>query len=148
MYYPYPTYFSYPYYVDYQFAYDYPFAFTEPYSFRHDRLNRLAMAGKGEVDVRVKPDDARIYVDGKLVGEDGRSIRHPSRLSLPQGRHELIFYKEGYQTVVRDIDVKLGMSTRLKAKMQPGNAVLPDKLSAAKRDGEKSGFFHFHCVVC
>lgn len=62
----------------------------------------------GSVRLRVKPNDAKVYVDGALVGtvDEFDGLRH--HLELDGGRHVLEIRADGYETYRAEIDVAVG----------------------------------------
>jgi len=110
-------------------------------------MNAAMIAGFGAVDLNVKPNRADVWVDGKYVGEARDLDGSPSYLWLAEGPHRLAVYKGGFLAFDEPIDVRRGMMTEVKLKLQPGDSPPPgtkpgdgsDKKDDPKKDkaGEK-----------
>jgi hypothetical protein len=66
-------------------------------------------AGMLRLDVR--PSDASIYVDGAFRG----TARDLDRLRLSPGRHRIEMVRPGYRTVEREVDIRPGETSDLRA---------------------------------
>jgi len=88
-------------------------------------MNAAMIAGYGAVDLNVKPNRADVWVDGRYVGEARDLDGYPSYLWLPEGPHRLQVQKGGYLLFDEPIDVRRGMRTELKLKLQPGESAPP-----------------------
>src|SRR5215467_7005071 len=74
--------------------------------------------GTGKVRVKVKPDEAYIWVDGQPVAHRN------STLKLPAGEHKVAVYNYGYQPEVHNVTVTPGQSQDIQAHLKPvGKAV-------------------------
>ncbi len=58
---------------------------------------------EGKIRLRVKPDDAIVYVDGARRGEASEFDGDPQYLELPSGTHRLELKKKGYRTFSRKL---------------------------------------------
>lgn len=95
-----------------------------------DRRERLDFLGA--LDLDVSPGRTQIYLDGQYVGIVDQYDGWPSYLLLEQGTYELVFYLDGYRTLVRRVTVyprtKLGVEDRL----EPGPSVRPEDLDSGE----------------
>jgi hypothetical protein len=89
-YYPYYPYSYYPYPNDYYYG-DYYYSRYPRYRYRH-------YDDSPAVRVLVKPDTARVYVDGYYAGTVDDFDGLFQRLYVPRGRHEVTLKAEGYRT--------------------------------------------------
>lgn len=71
---------------------------------------------RAEVDLRVEPRDATIYVDGNYVG----IAREQGVLRLPAGRHRVDLARPGYRQLTQEIDVEAGHRSELALSMERG----------------------------
>jgi len=72
----------------------------------------------GELSIDVRPDDARIYLDGHLLGLAGE-VRHLAALrSVLAGPHVVTAELPGYVTLRRDIVVDPGHRARVRATLK------------------------------
>ena len=85
------------------------------------------MAGFGAVDVDAKPNQADVWVDSKYVGEARNLDGYPSFLWLKEGEHTIALYKGGYRTFEEKIDVRRGMQTKLKVRLEKGQSEPPGR---------------------
>lgn len=98
-------------------------------------MNAAAMAGIGAIDVDAKPDRADVWVDGRYVGEARDLDGYPSFLWLQPGTHRVAVYKGGFRTFEEEIEVRRGMKTTLKLKLQPGDSQPPGSKPGASAAG-------------
>jgi hypothetical protein len=84
----------------------------------------------GGLDLSVKPKKADVYVDGEYIGRAGQYDGWPGNLWLESGRHELVFYYEGRETVVRNVRVRPGPVQRLRVDMEKGESTPAEDLFA------------------
>jgi len=76
----------------------------------------------GAVDLNVKPKKAEVYLDGKLVGRAGEFDGFPGYLWLEEGTHQLIFHRDGFETVVREVKVMRDVVVDVRERMADGVA--------------------------
>jgi hypothetical protein len=99
-----------------------------PYSFGPGggvEAGAAMVAGFGAVDVDAKPNRADVWADGKYVGEARDLDGYPSFLWLKEGEHTVAIYKGGYRTFEEKIDVRRGMQTKLKVRLEKGESAPP-----------------------
>lgn len=108
----------------------------DPYYGHYDQPNLVKIddgraEGKnvGALDLNVRPKDAEVYLNGHYVGTTGNYDGYPQFLWLEEGEYELIFYKEGYETVRRIYDVRAGLQIDVEMQLQEGTAESPETLS-------------------
>ncbi len=95
-------------------------------------MNAAMMAGFGAVELNVKPNRADVWVDGRYVGEARDLDGYPSYLWLADGAHRLAVHKGGFLVFDEEIDVRRGMKTEIKLKLQPGDSPPPGTKPAEK----------------
>jgi PEGA domain len=95
------------YYPGYGYPYSYaPYAPYEPYG--TEEASGQVGQPTGSLRLKVKPETAKVYVDGALMGtadEFGGLFHH---LELEAGAHELELRADGYQTYTVDVTVVAG----------------------------------------
>lgn len=103
-----------------------PFYYGYPvyYSYRPERFRDF-----GAVDLNVRPKKTEVWVDGQYVGTAGRFDGYPGYLWLGDGRHELIFYNQGFETLRREIKVLEGVVLDISHRMIPGPSVPAEELT-------------------
>lgn len=82
----------------------------------------------GGLDLNVRPRKAEVFVDGKYVGLAGQYDGWPTYLWLESGNHQVILHREGYETVVREIEIQADLVADLKVRMVEGEATDPETL--------------------
>lgn len=72
----------------------------------------------GTIRLKVDPEDAKVYIDGALVGtaDEFDGLRH--HLELDGGRHELELRAEGYETYKGDLNVEAGKTRTERVKLK------------------------------
>jgi hypothetical protein len=102
-------------------------------------MNAAMIAGFGAVELNVKPNRADVWVDGRYVGEARDLDGTPSYLWLADGAHRVAVHKGGFLLFDEEIDVRRGMKTEIKLKLQPGDSPPPGTKPAleTKKDEEK-----------
>jgi hypothetical protein len=101
-------------------------------------MSAAMVAGYGAVELNVKPNRADVWVDGRYVGEARDLDGYPSYLWLADGPHRLAVHKGGYLVFDEPIDVRRGMKTEIKLKLEPGDSPPPGtKPEKAPKDKQK-----------
>ena len=84
----------------------------------------------GALDLNVRPKNTQVYLNGKYIGNSGKFDGFPRNLWLKEGTYEVIFYNDGYTTVVREFTIARGVLVDVKQRLQPGASVPPEKLTS------------------
>ena len=93
----------------------------------------------GALDLDVSPGRTQIYLDGQYVGIVDQYDGLPSYLLLEQGTYELVFYLDGYRTLVRRVTIIPGTKLGVKDSLEPGPSVRPEDLVSRELYEEGSG---------
>lgn len=117
----------------YGFAFGYGFApywgpWGVPYAFAPPGgidMGAALIAGFGAVDMNVKPGEAEVWIDGKYVAEAKDLDGYPSYLWLAEGPHRVVVYKGGFASFDEEIDVRRGLRSDLKVRLEKGDAQPP-----------------------
>ena len=120
----------YPRYRAYRYGY-YPYGFP---AYGYPSQGYKGQQQFGSIDLKVKPSKTEVYVDGRYVGVAGQFDGFPSYLWLDEGVHQVVFYKNGFETVQREISVQPGHRVDLRVRMVEGKATPPDVLVPAADD--------------
>jgi hypothetical protein len=118
---------GYPYHYGFPYSSDYPLSYNSYQAFKRHELRQLANIDMGQVDIHVKPERAEVYVNGKPVGRASHFDGHPAPLWLRPGDYNLAFYENGYRTIERDVHVTPGGQYKVRARMEHGTAVSPER---------------------
>jgi hypothetical protein len=70
------------------------------------------------VSTRVRPKDARVYLDGRFVGRARYLDGKPGYLYLEPGSYDLELRLEGYRTVLVELDAQSGCRYDLKHRLE------------------------------
>lgn len=84
----------------------------------------------GGLDLNVKPKNTQIYLNGRYIGVTDNFDGIPRYLWLEEGTHEVIFFNEGYKTVLHEFIVRPGAVMKIKQRLQRGDSLPPEELSA------------------
>lgn len=117
----------YPYYYHPRYRY-----YDRPDYYWHETQER-----NGALDFDVNPEHAEIWVDGQQLGTADDFDGFPSFLWLPEGSYQVAVYLDGYETLVRDYEIRAGVVIDLEDTLQPGESVSPEELferAAPKRE--------------
>ncbi len=83
----------------------------------------------GALNLDISPADAEVYLNGQLIGrvrDFGRWSR--GYLWLEKGTYDIVFYKDGYKTLARQVTIYPGLVITWDDKMEHGQAVRPEDL--------------------
>jgi hypothetical protein len=72
----------------------------------------------GSIRLRVNPRDAKVYVDGALVGVVDEFDGLTNHLDLDPGRHQIEVRATGYESFVTEVTVTDGRTTTTRAKLK------------------------------
>ncbi len=116
----------------------YPYRYPHVYTYYRDG----ALRHYGGINLKVKPKKTtQVYVDGNYAGVAGNFDGWPEYLWLDASRgpasrgtnsYQLIFYNPGYETVVRQVEIRPGVVIKIHQEMQPGESIPPEELSTAR----------------
>jgi hypothetical protein len=79
--------------------------------------------------IEVKPKEADVYVDGRLVGKVSQFDGFTQRLEVRPGGHEIVVYMEGYRTIHEKLYFQPATSYKIKGSME--------KLAAGESSGPR-----------
>lgn len=130
--YPYYGYYYSPFYRPYFSPYYYPYGFGLGYGYGYGygyggpRYGGYYYRGYGEVRTEVKPNEAKVYVDGDYVGEVDDFDGWWQRMQLEPGRHRIVFRAPGFSPYAVTLRVLPGQDYKIKQQLQPGDDTIPD----------------------
>jgi hypothetical protein len=84
----------------------------------------------GALDLDLAPERAEVYVDGERIGLADDFDGFPTYLWLPRGTYDLVFYRDGYETIARQYSVYPGVVIDVEDRMVPGDSVRPEDLAS------------------
>lgn len=118
----------YPYYRGY---YYHPYYHAYPVYYSH---HPRRYGDFGGLDLNIHPKKTEVWVDGQYLGTAGRFDGFPGHLWLTSGQHELIFVKEGYESVVREVKTLAGVLVDLHIDMEEGDSTPAEALTAFSQE--------------
>jgi hypothetical protein len=89
-----------------------------------------ARPSMGALDLDIRPEEARIYLNGQVIGIADNFDGWPSYLWLDKGTYDLVFYREGYQTLARQYSIYPGVIIDVEDRMVRGESTPPEELIA------------------
>ncbi len=92
---------------------------------------------QGAFDLNVKPKGTQVYVDGRYVGVTDNFDGFPRYLWLKKGTYEVVFYNDGYETVVRELAIYPGVVIDVRERLLPGKSVSPKELISKPAPGDE-----------
>jgi hypothetical protein len=101
---------------------------------RHETRSQM-----GALDLDISPSDAQVYLNGENIGRvrDFGGWRR-GYLWLEKGTYDIVFYKEGYRTLARQVSIYPGLVITWDDKMEPGQAVRPEDLPSKSHERRDS----------
>ncbi|HEX5760044.1 MAG TPA: PEGA domain-containing protein, partial [Thermoanaerobaculia bacterium] len=107
----------------------YPWAYHAPY-YGSRYGYRDAGDDWGALDLDVSPAKTEVYLDGQYLGRVDSFDGFPQYLWLEEGTYDLVLFREGYQTIARQITVLPGVVISVDHNLEPGESVRPESLAA------------------
>lgn len=115
--------YGYPYgYGPYGEGYGYPYAGGGG---GYDHSSRDDM---GALDLDISPGDTEVYVNGEKLGTVDDYDGWPQYLWLPKGTYDIVFFREGYKTLARQVSVYPGLVIDMDDRLEHGQSILPQDL--------------------
>jgi|GEM_PF-583423 len=93
----------------------------------------------GALDIAISPSDAEVYLNGEYVGR-ARDFSGWGRgyLWLEKGTYDIVFYKDGYRTLARQVSIYPGLVIKWDDKLEHGQAVRPEDLATKSHERRDS----------
>jgi hypothetical protein len=82
----------------------------------------------GALDLDLWPDDVEVYIDGEYAGEVDEFDGFPTYLWLPRGTYDVVFYRDGFQTLARQYSIYAGQVIDVNDRLERGESVRPEDL--------------------
>ncbi len=83
---------------------------------------------QGALDLDIWPGDTQVYLDGQNIGTVDDFDGFPSYLWLDKGTYDIVFYREGFQTLARQYSIYDGLTIDVGDRLVPGDSVRPEDL--------------------
>jgi hypothetical protein len=81
-----------------------------------------ARAEPGRLRLRVEPEDASVYLDGRFLGTGGDLARLRAGLLVDGGSHRLEVVRPGFDSVEREVEIEVGEETVLTVELEAAGA--------------------------
>jgi hypothetical protein len=127
--------------------YGWPWYYPAPYGYGYGDYGRYGGYGHygrrasdfdlGALDLDVSPAKTEVYVDGEYLGRVDSFDGFPQYLWLEDGTYDLVLFREGYQTIARQVTVRPGIVMQVDHELERGESVRPENLgtkSHVRRD--------------
>lgn len=85
----------------------------------------------GALDLDVKPEKAEVYIDGQYIGVADDFDGFPSYLWLEEGIYDVVFHRQGYETVARRYRILPGLTIDVEDSLRAGETLSPEESLAA-----------------
>ena len=99
-------------YPGYGYAYG---GYGYPYGYGYGGDRRASFA---RVKTDVDPEEARLYLDGRVIGTADDFDGYPDYLYLKRGHYRLEFRLDGYESKTIDVDAEPGITVRIDSKLK------------------------------
>jgi len=106
------------------YGYPYGYGYGRGYGY-YDQNSRDDM---GALDLDLSPGDTEVYIDGEKLGTVDDFDGWPQYLWLPKGTYDLVFYRDGYKTLARQVSVYPGVVVDMDDRLEQGASVRPQDL--------------------
>lgn len=83
---------------------------------------------QGALDLDIWPGDTQVWLDGQYIGTVDDFDGFPTYLWLEKGTYDLVFYRDGYQTLARQYSIYPGLTIDVGDRLTPGPSVRPEDL--------------------
>jgi PEGA domain len=137
----YPYFRGYPYYASYyaydpyygygvSVAYGWPYFsmgiyYSRPYRETPMVSDGLYARAAGSLEIDIEPGGAFVKIDGKAIGRARDFSSEASALSLAEGTHEVEIYRDGYMTLLLNLEIQAGGYYRLEERLFEGTGLDP-----------------------
>jgi len=93
----------------------------------------------GALDIAISPSDTEVYLNGEYIGR-ARDYSGWGRgyLWLEKGTYDIVFYKDGYRTLARQVSIYPGLVIKWDDKLEHGQSVRPEDLGTKSHERRDS----------
>jgi len=113
----------------YGYPYGYgPYAERYGYGYGGGGYDSSSRDDMGALDLDISPGDTQVYVNGEKLGTVDDFDGWPQYLWLPKGTYDIVFYREGYKTLARQVSIYPGLVIDMDDKLEHGQSILPQDL--------------------
>jgi hypothetical protein len=115
------------------FGFPYPYGYYGPWGYYgdgyyNDGYYRGRDTEQGALDLDLSPADTQVYVNGEYVGKVDDFDGWPTYLWLDPGTYDIVFYREGYKTLARQVTIYRGLVVDWDDKLEQGPSIRPQDL--------------------
>jgi hypothetical protein len=83
---------------------------------------------QGALDLDIWPADTQVWLDGQYIGTVDDFDGFPTYLWLEKGTYDLVFYRDGFQTLARQYSIYPGLTIDVGDRLVQGTSVRPEDL--------------------
>jgi hypothetical protein len=112
------------------FGYPYPFWYYGPWGYDdgYSDGGYRDRDEQGALDLDLSPADTQVYVNGQYVGKVDDFDGWPQYLWLDTGTYDIVFYREGYKTLARQVTIYRGLVIDWNDRLERGPSIRPADL--------------------
>ncbi|HTQ80511.1 MAG TPA: PEGA domain-containing protein [Thermoanaerobaculia bacterium] len=126
-------YFGYPFPYWYYGPWGY-YAYDGPYDGYGYRDQYRDQGEQGALDLDLSPADTQVYLNGEYIGVVDDFDGWPQYLWLDPGTYDIVFYREGYKTLARQVTIYRGTVIDWDDKLEKGPSIRPEDLPSATHE--------------
>nr|MDP9122270.1 PEGA domain-containing protein [Acidobacteriota bacterium] len=93
---------------------------------------------KGALNLGIRPRDSQVYLNGQFVGKVSDFDGWPQYLWLEKGTYDIVFYKDGYKTLARQVTIYPGLVISWDDRLERGQAIRPEDLPSKSHERRDS----------
>lgn len=117
-----------PYYYPYYYGWD---GYPPSSYYGYDRLRREE---QGALDLDLSPGDTQVYLDGQYIGKVDDYDGWPQYLWLDPGTYDIVFYRDGYKTLARQVTIYRGLVIDWTDHLEQGPSIRPEDLPSKSHE--------------
>lgn len=90
--------------------------------------DRVRHEEQGALDLDLSPADTQVFLDGQYIGKVDDFDGWPQYLWLDPGTYDVVFYREGYKTLARQVTIYRGLVVDWTDHLEQGPSIRPEDL--------------------
>lgn len=102
-----------------------------PAYYGYDRVRREE---QGALDLDLSPADTQVYLDGQYIGTVDDYDGWPQYLWLDPGTYDIVFYRDGYKTLARQVTIYRGLVVDWSDHLERGPSIRPEDLPSKSHE--------------
>jgi|SRR6185369_1871742 len=119
---------DYPWGAPYRYGYGYGSGYGYGPGYGYGDYDHSSRDDMGALDLDISPGDTEVYINGEKLGTVDDFDGWPQYLWLPKGTYDVVFYRNGYKTLSRQVSVYPGLVIDMDDRLEQGQSILPQDL--------------------